>query len=209
MSEEGEEEKFWLYAPGVINLLEDRDYFVRAISQFYFKIASQSGWLITISERRLWDAHDLWQTSAQAALDYDTDQYTKTLDHFKHAAFIAFWLQRSVTISEMVSPSAGEAKPTTETTSAKQIHFARYGNEICALYTGFLICLSYETNMVANKQKVAPSDISLASMPGFLQSEYPRLMKHKEVSAHALYMVFRSLFETLEWEVTSPEAGTL
>ena len=91
--------------------------------------------------------------------------------------------------------------------SEEQKHFLKYGNELCALLVGFLIALNYE--LQANEEQLRAAgeytDVGqrLASVREVRLSrrfvfEYPQLLKHKNFSWHALYMVYHSLFERFE-----------
>lgn len=206
MSDEGDDSRFLLYMPGVIDRLEERDFFVRAISQAYGFFAQTFGWNVTLNRRRLFEAYEAWQVAVQQTLEHDTDQFTTKLDHFKNAAFITHALQRNVVVNDIVKAPLGPGE-TDKPKTASQIQFARYGNEICALHAGFVICLSYETYARGKREGIDPNQLSLQALPAYLQSEYPRLMKHKDIAAPALYMIFRALFDTLSWRIEPPSAG--
>lgn len=219
MSDTGDEnhghgdDDFLLYDAGVIERLFERGFFREAIAQFYIGTAREFGCNIDLSERRIGDAHDYWLGDVERTLTSSTDDETTELDHFKHGAFIAFWLRRLVIINDIwfrpedhATSIAGESVP-----SVAQIQFYRFGNEICALYAGFFICLAYET--YAKTERLRQGDVTrvitdatyVQAIPDTIRNEYPKLLKHKNVSPHALYMLYRSLFDTLQWNIQGRE----
>lgn len=207
-SEGGDDDVFLLYGPGIIHNLRNRDFFLCAVSQFYLRMAATYGCRISVSNRRIGEAHDFWLWDVKCTLDHATDDQTIELDHFKHAAFIAHWLQRFLPINDIYydpHPKADGAP------SAAQIQFSRYGAELCALFAGFYICLGYETHSVAAQAdppvSVISDAIGVKSLPPYFLSEYPKLLKQKSISPEALYMLFRSLFVQLEWEVAVRSSG--
>lgn len=211
MADEGDDE-FLIYDPGAIQKLQaDRTYFKRAIAQFYVKVAETFGCNIVLSDRRIGEAHDFWMDDVERVLEHDVPEATIALDHFKHAAHLAFWLRRHIPINDVVfrkdrlvagDSTGGEPSGPTKA----QVQFMSYGNELCALYVGFYICLAYEVCAMAKRDSkkgqttVVSDGIGVKRLPPHFQAEYPKLLKHKPVSPHALYMLYRSLFDTLEWE---------
>ena len=211
MSDEDDDE-FLLFDPGAIEKLKrDRSYFKRAMAQFYVNVAETFGCNITLSDRRIGEAYDFWMEDVERVLERDVPPGTTALDHFKNAAHLAFWLRRHIPINDItfrkdkliVTHSAqGERADPTQA----QVQFMSYGNELCALFVGFYICLAYEVCAMAErdtrrgKTTVVSDAIGVRRLPPHFQAEYPRLLKHKPMSPHALYMLYRSLFDTLEWE---------
>lgn len=205
-----DDDGFLLYNPGVIELLKDRDFFARAIAQFYALTAGQHGCSITLSDRRLKEAHAAWTHDCNHALQSETDKDTIALDHFKHSAFIAFWLRRSIPINDIFF--VAEKKAEGGVPSVAQRRFAQYGNEIAALYAGFTVCLAYETAAMLEREEgedgkphIISDAIGVQSFPPYLQNEYPRILKHKSMSPHGMYMLFRSLFYQMQWAVKGRE----
>jgi hypothetical protein len=43
--------------------------------------------------------------------------------------------------------------------------------------------------------------IGVQQLPSHFVTEYPKLLKHKNMSPHGLYMVYRSAFESLIWQI--------
>lgn len=205
-----EEDEFLLFESGVIEKIKVRPVFQKAIVQFIQRTAEVFGCHVTLSARRLDEAHDFWIGDVKRTLNTATTEDTTELDHFKHAAFIAFWLRRLVPINDIYFlnesrvPSAAGADNTAPTDA--QINFYRFGNELCALCVGFYICLAYETYAMAMREAsdstpVIYDGVGVKALPSNFLWEYPGLLKHKNVSPHGMYMLYRSLFDRLDWDV--------
>lgn len=77
------------------------------------------------------------------------------------------------------------------------------GTELSALFAGFLICLVYEA------QKASPVSgtsqvLGLGPMPNLperFETDFPVLMKTKNVSPQALYMMYAALFTPFSWRI--------
>lgn len=211
MADDGDDD-FLIFDPGAIQKLQaDRDFFKRAIAQFYIRVAETHGCNVVLSDRRIGEAYDFWMDDVERVLGNDVPDDTVALDHFKHAAHLAFWLRRHIPINDVAFRAemqvvehtvSGERRIPTKA----QVEFATYGNELCALLVGFYICLAYEVCAMAKRDPkkgattVVSDGIGVKRLPSHFQAEFPRLLKHKPVSPHALYMLYRSLFDTLEWE---------
>ncbi len=206
------DDEFLLFNPNIIPLLKDREFFRRALSQFYILMAGTYGCTVTLSDRRLSEAHDFWLGDVLRTLHSGAADDTTDLDHFKHAAFIAFWLRRLIPINDVwFRPNAAnDAAPP----SGPQVKFSRFGNEICALLAGFYICMTYETVAMAEREtdtqdaRVISDAVAVRELPPHFLSEYPKLLKHKVLSPHSMYMLYRSLFDSLTWEIRGRAAAT-
>jgi hypothetical protein len=186
--------------------------------QFYQLMASRHGCYVTASDRRFADAHDYWIDDAERMLGQSHPD-TDTLDHFKHASIIAFWLRRLVPINDIyfgsetlaVRAPGGRAKLSQSHVTNHQAHFVQYGSERCALYAGFYICLSYEVQRAETDKRGAENLVILgkdpprgSDLPAQFREEYPMLLKTKNMSAHGLYMMYCALFSDIRWRVKSP-----
>lgn len=206
-----DDDGFLLFNADIVPRLKDREFFKRAFSQFCMLTANQYGCEVTISDRRMGEAYDFWIGDVERALQNGTDEETTELDHFKHAAFIAFWLRRLIPINDIwFQATAGNDGCGA---SAPQVRFSRYGNEICALSAGFMICLSYELAAMeerethGQKTQVISDAVAVKELPRHFLSEYPKLLKHKNLSPHSMYMLYRSLFDSLSWEAKGRAAA--
>ncbi|MEQ1707498.1 MAG: hypothetical protein ABL864_04120 [Terricaulis sp.] len=182
-----------LHNPDILELLEEGEAFANTITNEYFDVCCSWGFVPLVSEWRLLEARNFWLEDTGRMLRENMPEGTTALDHFKHAAFITFWLRRLVPINELMKvDGAGPLTP-------DALQFVRYANEMCALHVGFQICLGFE---LARKIDLSPNiNVIHATEDLAMASELVRdtvvYLKHKNVSPHALYLQFRSLFSTL------------
>ena len=194
------EEMFSLYQEDIIHRLKDRDWFIDCIGHNFYWLANQWSCHVVLSERRLGEAYDFWQDDCARTLRSGIDGGSVELDHFKHASFIAFWLRRMIPINETYRDPDPEAHSSKE----EQNFFLRYGNEICALLIGFQICLYYEMASISEESGdvVAPMAdweemLRKTRFPPHIIRDFAMVLKHKNMSPHSLYLMFRSLFASL------------
>jgi len=209
-------EVYDLFAVDVLDKMADRQWFSDCVADFYGRTAVQWGCNIDVSGRRLGEAHDFWRDDADRTLllgiDIDARRAPEdygaisSLDDFKHAAMIAYWLRRLVPINTIrfVADETYPRAVAESSVSTEQSHFSKYGNEMCALFVGFMLCLNHEMQAQEAKRKGGERAQYLAQRPTILREirlpkrfvyEYPRLLKHKNISWHSVYMTYRSLFE--------------
>jgi len=204
-----DDEAFNLYFNSDIlkRVQDDRDAFIETLKGFFDSHATAWDCRLTISYRRLGEAYDFWRADVDRTLAKGIAGETTELDHFQHAAFIAFWLRRAVPIndiwwvkgsrSEVVESSLPTVQHVAFKPSNEQAFFARYGNELCSLSAGYYVCLAYEAAPKQADTEVGNVEKKLlAAAPGrrFL-FEFPKLLKHKNMSAHGLYMMYYSMFQ--------------
>jgi hypothetical protein len=140
---------------------------------------------VRASAHRLGEVHDYWQADA-------TRGNLKELDFFKHASLIAFWLRRYLPIH-----STSFGKGMDDVTSRDQDFFLQYGNEICALRIGLDLCSYYEfyTWNVLQIGLDAPLETIRSYGLGHENiMDYAKILKDKNISPYALYLLYRSLF---------------
>jgi hypothetical protein len=179
--------------------LHDRVQFIEAAHYNYNEIAALYHCKCDMSARRLGEAYDYWQEDIARTLKNGIESPSETLDHFKHASFIAFWLRRMIPVNDLwnLGPVPVDRRAANE-------NFMRFGNEICALFIGFQLCLFYED---ARIEAIIASDNSLCNrrfgkelvktvFPPHLMTEFSMILKHKNMSPYAIYLLYKSLFNT-------------
>lgn len=184
----------------ILGTLTRPEAFIDFMLANYNFIAEAYGFETNMSRRRLTEAQSLWMFDMDRVLK-EMPPKTRQLDHFKQAAFLAFWLRRLLPVNEtrLRHPPRGDETMFFE---QRQIDFLRYGNEIAALLIGFQICLFYESaratraaNEVAFHRDRADY-LRRVTFPQDLLMDYAMILKHKSLSPHSLYMMYRSLFAT-------------
>jgi hypothetical protein len=176
--------------------LHNRIFFVDAMNHNYNIIAERYHCACLMSERRLIEAYDYWQEDAKRTLQNGIGEGTKSLDHFKHASFIAFWLRRTNPVNDIKGWSP---VPLVERDDVS--NFYQFGNEICALMVGFQLCVFYQLGPLTGNSVVAMrsrlQNILSMRLPPELLHDFATILKHKSMSPYAIYLLYRSLFQTL------------
>lgn len=188
-----EELEYDLLNANILDRLKDRTYFINAVIHNYMLTGHSVGLQPMCSVMRVGSAYDYWQSDIKRTLTDGIEPTTTALDHFKHASFIAFWLRRMIPINELrvISPKGSY---TEEDHYDKRVRFIQYGNELAAFLIGYKLCLNYEmgrTQIAVGKQLDVAR--SLAVPTGILD-DFIRILKHKNMSPYALYMMYKSLF---------------
>lgn len=110
-------------------------------------------------------------------------------DHYKKAGFLAFWLRRECPV--LVWDTHRVQWDTLSRPQRSQAEYlVTYGREYGAFMLGYAICLHVECNALGGpfeEEKFQLSDAYIDDMMAFL--------KEKSVSPHAMYMIYRSIFE--------------
>ena len=146
------------------------------------------------------EAYDFWNQDQARTLEKGIEDGAEGLDHFKHAWFISFWLRRLTPIN--VTHRDVKAA---HTNAEKQDFFLRYGKEICALLIGYEICLYYEMAAIADEstgQTIVPMTeweavLKKTNFTQPLLRDFAMVLKHKNMSPHSLYLLFKSLFANI------------
>ena len=212
---DGGREPFDLLSTDALVQLGDRDSFIACLDEFYRMVATQWGCEVITSDRRLGDAHDFWLDDVNRTQHLGIDRKRGAppdeetqLDHFKHGSIVAFWLRRLVPINETwhLMPNGQVDDSGRYTPGDAQAHFLQYGNELCALLAGFNLIVNYELQRRQEDLKAAGIEITEASrreyvrrlmLPARFKYEFPKLLKNKNISSHALYMMYRALFDAV------------
>jgi hypothetical protein len=196
----------------------DRDLFIDAFWDFYRTLAASWGCEVELSDRRLGDAHDFWIADFKRTEVYGIDEPKKPrngadvrieLDHIKHASIIAFWLRRLVPINttNIALPKNVAFDANAYAPDSDQGFFLQYGNELCALLAGFYISLNYQLQLWEHRVREdtgqdlsgrRPEIVRQFQLHDRVLDEYPKLLKHKNISWHALYMTYRALFDGVQ-----------
>jgi hypothetical protein len=171
--------------PSDEGLLSGEEWFKTAIFRTYQEIARLNGCEMQPSARRLREARELWLNELSNMKITGGGEP----DHFKQAGFLTYWLRRRLVIS--ITREGANF-----TGSSQQIQFLERPNEICSFILGFRICLFFQANRKSGEERRQ----YLSSIE--LQSEFVKdagiLLYEKQLSPHAMYLIYRSLFYELK-----------
>src|SRR5205823_703780 len=134
---------YTIFQEHIIQKLEDRSWLIKCIAVNYRALAGMWGCGTILSIRRLGEAYDFWREDHTRTLS-EGIVTSVSLDHFKHASFIAFWLRRMLPINQSLVVSKYKSVPEDTDANDDQKFFLRYVSELCALLIGFQICVFYE-----------------------------------------------------------------
>jgi len=160
-------------------------FFIRTISEEAHQIARQFGAEIrTIMHLRLLQAQDYWHRDILRLQETIRQTDPDTLpepDEFKQAAFLAYWLRRRMVVDRV---------------QADDIDLVRYMNEIVAFLIGFRICHFHQAIRPDIVGEEAKRRIRQFRLHEDYVWELAIFLHHKNVSPHALYLIYKSLFHT-------------
>lgn len=179
------------FQPDIFQLLAQGDpsnrtgrheWFVEAIAENYAALAERYGCEVSISERRTLEAQKYWMQDLTRVV---IEGGSSVPDHLKQAGFLAFWLRRRVVVD-----SSAEIRGAPYV--MYQDEFLQYSNDWLAFLFGFQLCLYFEADPrqgPRRRQQLQQYKLD----PEYLR-DVSVLLNHKNVSPHALYIIYRSLF---------------
>lgn len=162
-------------------------WFNTAIAIHFSIAARKHGYEVLLSSSRTDESRVYWTRDMSGVkVDGDTPP-----DHFKHAGFLCFWLRRRIVLDEIIDTGRAGVSTSSKT------FFANYGSELCAFLAGYWLCLGFEYSAEMDAAEDIEALLSkLEVSPNYL-TEVCKLMRYKEVSPHALYLIYKSLFTKL------------
>lgn len=193
-------EQYELYREDLFEQFEDQQWFSLCVAWNYNRIGKLFQCRPIVTPRYLTHVHDYYHADLERSLDHGTPDETVELDHFKHAAFLCFWLRRINPIHDIqFLASLGERRAWEEAAqipeTTKWDIFSNYGNEICAFEFGLRIALFFEKFA----QSTSPDVISIAGrteVPKGLGADFletAKMLRHKNMSPHAIYLLYKSI----------------
>lgn len=178
-----------LIAKTIFDEIQDQHEFRRAVVSHAEEFCIDGAMLIpVVSPSRLCDAHRYWMADIKRlSLSLPNGN---SPDHFKQAAHLTYWLRRQGPVIDYRETNSiqdgGGDTPSPTQKECRDLLF-EYGSEYLAFDIGYQICKYFESH------KVSAMDVQFD-----LGEEYIRtiscFLKEKNVSPHALFLVFKSLF---------------
>jgi hypothetical protein len=194
-----DEAEYTLAQRGIIQRLSLEPYFVACMAFNITEIGRQYDCRVEVSRYRLMESYTFWQADIDRTLAEGMPRATRDLDHYKYAAFLCFWLRRRVPINKyMLIRSLGDADA--GAVSPKQAWFLMHGNEISAFLIALRLVAFHHALALLGSGTAGPVPLA-SSLDGLdiderLKTDVAVQLKHKEVSPHGLYLMFRSLFSS-------------
>ncbi|TIV37024.1 MAG: hypothetical protein E5V91_19820 [Mesorhizobium sp.] len=196
---------FILWQPNIFELLENGgpgtdgavlsadEWFERCIALAAHDIAQQFGCSVSLSKLRTAEARMFWSRDLKRI---DFAGRGNRPDAYKRAGFLAYWLRRRIVVNE-TTPSPGVAYDAPGGT-ARRANFVAYASDIVAFMIGFQLSCYYS---LGNHLKDANVSSRIQSSVEYTYlMDVSRLMRMNNVSPHALYLIYRSIFLSNEYD---------
>ena len=192
---------------GIFADLAALDRFKSTIKAYYKHTFHRHGFVAAIADARLIEAHERWVRDLYRVSDIELKG--APLDHFKQSGHLAYWLRRCSPVTQLIVDD--EFSPAQRLPERAQNLILRYSNEITAFDVGFRICRYFEAKRadtpshlvmalsdVGRQQLVEADRKREINSRQTLTYEYMETMgsflKTKNVSPHAMYLIYKSLF---------------
>ena len=173
-------------------IIDSEDGFVTVFKRYTEEVLRSAVLIPVLSKLRLKDAYGSWKNDLARVGDNEK-HLTEGLDHFKQAGHLAFWLRRMSPLIEAYEIEGNYQDGQTYDVNGLAIDFRRllfaYGNEYLAFDFAFQIVSFYEhsrSDRTGNGTAVRLSRDYYETICHFL--------KFKNVSPHALHLIYKSLF---------------
>lgn len=165
----------------------DRDAFVRFFEGFTDEVFWGARLMARLSKPRLLEAHRSWVDDL-VRVQAREPELGDGLDHFKRSGHLAFWLRRMGPIVEALDVMGMVSEPERDPLTSDQLAFRDllfgYSNEYTAFDLGLQFCRFYEED---NPRSLMTIDQNYFRM-------ICHFLKFKNVSPHALTLIYKSLF---------------
>lgn len=173
--------------------LHDPYWFIDFIKHQYGQIFSVEKFVPEISSYQAHQAHERWVTDIERIRVNENGGLS--LDHFKLAAHLAFWLKRFSPVAKFKQNQ--DLKIANVRTRDDGSYIYSYGNSQAAFLLGFRICSFWEAMKLDHTRtkadKIRPQDFNLADHKDFLQN-VSYVLADRSSSPHALFLVYKALF---------------
>jgi len=177
---------------GDLEAIEDEATFVRFYTDYVQHVFHQARLYPRLSKPRVIEAHGAWLSDLKRVNDHEP-QLGEGLDHFKRAGHLAFWVRRMGPVVEAVDTTQNFADAPGYDLSSDEQAFRDllfgYANEYVAFDLGYQFCRYYELNKAGGSARAN----SLILTEDCIRTNC-HFLKYKQVSPHALYLIFKSLF---------------
>ncbi|WP_298362532.1 hypothetical protein [uncultured Litoreibacter sp.] len=188
--------QFSLYQDGIFRRLAEgsggldrEEFFLEVIDQAAKAVASKCGFEIELHPTRIQEAQDLWIEDIQSlTLDKKIGGETVRACEYKQSSFLTYWLRRRLVVYSVSPKNPGDRDFDTL--------FKEYPSEYVALSIGLKLAAFHRFASAPNFHGDALAEISDKGddMLFSLMHDALVLLHHKNVSPHALYLVFKALY---------------
>lgn len=172
-------------------MLKSDENFVRIYSKYVYYVLNKARLEPRLSVPRLIEARGAWKNDLDRVGTHEP-KLLDGLDHFKHAAHLAFWLRRIAPLVEAVDVtqniSDAQGYPLSEAENSFRAILHPYAAEYLAFDFGYQIVKFYENGHCPISKK--PNKVDVDNY----YYNICHFMKYKNVSPHAMYLIYSSLY---------------
>jgi hypothetical protein len=177
---------------GDLEAIEDEAVFVRFFVDYAQDVLHQARLYPRLSKPRVIEAHGAWLSDLKRVNDHEP-QLGEGLDHFKRCGHLAFWVRRMGPVVEAIDTTRNIADAPGYDLSSDEKAFRDllfgYCNEYLAFDLGFQFCRYYEIGKAGGSARAN----SLVLDENYIRTAC-HFLKYKQVSPHALFLLYKSLF---------------
>lgn len=178
-------------------LASSRQNFKETIVAHYHLTYGDFDLLPVYSVSRLYEAYEAWKKDLERVSRMELRGHE--LDHFKQSGHLCYWLRRKSPIIEVNRDPAKSGAPISALANALLL---QYANEFTAFDAGFRISRFFECKrddvyvMVKMLGRIPqrPTQISDLTLSLDFYQTICQFLKEKNVSPHALFLIYKSLF---------------
>lgn len=169
----------------VLQNIENEDEFNTFIAGEIKYLASLAALEPQFSDSKMHDAYQTWKKDVKRLANDSMPKGNNSPDHFKKAGVLAYWLRR---FSPVIGYESKRADIGLRQEEKEFRNFLRdYGETFFAFDIGFQICKFFERNKVNGDSHIPKIN------PNYLYTAC-YFLKYKNVSPHALTLIYKSLF---------------
>ena len=158
------------------------EFFYEVIADEIDLVASHFGCEAEISEIKLLEAQSTWLHDLRNLRVAESDEP----DHFKHAAWLCHWLRKKSVISRL---GIHQEERLTEV-------FEDHFNEYVAFAIGLKLVIFYECCERGLSDETIAKSVATSAIPALIR-DVAVYLSHKNVSPHAIYLIYKSLMQTV------------
>lgn len=175
---------------GDLEAIEDEETFVHFFVDYAQSVMQHARLYPRLSKPRVVEAHGAWLNDLKRVTD--RERLEEGLDHFKRSGHLAFWVRRMGPVVETVETISYQDSPGYELSGDEKAFrdlLFGYCNEYLAFDLGFQFCRYYETGKAGGSERAN----TLVLGEDYLKTTC-HFLKYKNVSPHALFLIYKSLF---------------
>jgi hypothetical protein len=173
-----------------LDAIKGREEFLSIFTEYTIEVLDKAAFYPKLLKHRIYEAHGAWISDLKRVGEHEKN-LKEGLDHFKQCGHLAFWLRRTTPIGELMDLAFVDPEiPLSREAQELRSLLKGYHNEYLAFDFAYQICKYYE---VRHLHKSSQRARTLVLSPDYYQTVC-HFMKYKNVSPHALHLIYKSIF---------------